>query len=63
MVVGFLNKHLSDKFLKRAYDDNFSPSGFTGWDKPRTKLLNKGIGIAEGKNAKEIAGSFPGFKK
>ena len=54
---------LTDKFLPRAHDDNFSPSSFRGWNKPRTNLLNAGIGIAEGKSAKEIASTFPGFKK
>ena len=63
MVIGFYNRVLTDKFLPRAHDDNFSPSSFRGWNKPRTNLLNAGIGIAEGKSAKEIASTFPGFKK
>lgn len=62
MVIGLYNRVLTDKFLPRAHDDNFSPSGFKGWNKPRTNLLNAGIGIAEGKSAKEIASNFPGFK-
>ena len=63
MVVGFYQRKLTDAFLPKAHDDNFSGGGFTGWDKPRTRLLNAGIGIAQGNNAKEIASTFPGFKK
>jgi len=63
MVVGFLNRKLTDGWLPRAHDDNFSPSSFKGWQDPRTKLLNHGVGIAQGKNVKEICASFPGFKK
>jgi len=63
MVVGFLNRKLTDGWLPRAHDDNFSPSSFKGWRDPRTKLLNHGVGIAQGKNVKEICASFPGFKK
>ena len=61
MVVGFQGTKLKDGFLHRAHDDNFSPASFTGWNNPRSNLLKKGIGIAEGNNAKEIASHFPGF--
>ena len=69
MVIGHLERpgkaKLNDKltWLVRAWDDRFSPSSFRGWSNPRKKLLNAGIGIANGKNAKEIAAHFPGFKK
>ena len=69
MVVGHLERpggaKLNDKltWLVRAWDDTACPSSFRGWSNPRKKLLNAGIGIANGKNAKEIAARFPGFKK
>ena len=62
MVVGFLGKKLKDGWLPRAHDDNFSPASFTGWMNPRSGLLNAGVGIAEGKNVKELVASFPNFK-
>lgn len=62
MVIGLYNRVLTDKFLPRAHDDNFSPSSFKGWSKPRSSLLKAGIGIAEGKSASEIANNFPGYK-
>ena len=49
-------------WLPRAHDDNFSPSGFTGVANPEKHLLDAGIGVVYGKNAKEIADNFPGFK-
>lgn len=54
-----LNKNLT--WLPRAHDDNFSPKSFKGWKNPYKNIVNKGIGIAEGKNAKEIASKFPSF--
>lgn len=62
MVVGFLGKKLTDGWLPRAHDDNFSPAGFKGWMNPRTKLLNAGVGIAQGNTVKELVASFPNFK-
>ena len=41
--------------MPRAHDDNFSPSGFTGVANPEKHLLDAGIGVVYGKNAKEIA--------
>ena len=63
MVVGFYRRKLTDAWLPRAHDDNFSPSGFSGWDKPYTRLRNAGVGVAQGNTAKEIAAMFPNFKK
>lgn len=63
MVVGFVGTRLQSDYLHRAWDDNFSPSGFDGISRPRDMLLDKGIGIAEGDNAEQLAGAFPGFKK
>ena len=66
MVVAFLSPPSTNihnlKWLPRARDDNFSPSGFTGVSYPEKHLLNAGIGVVIGKNAKEIADAFPGFK-
>ena len=67
MVIGHLeskgrlklNKKLT--WLPRAHDDNFSPKSFKGWKDPYTKIVNKGIGIANGTNAKQIAAKFPNF--
>lgn len=63
MVVGFYQAPLKDGWLVRAHDDNFSPSGFSGWNNPKSNLLNNGIGVVNGNSAKEIASNFPGFKK
>lgn len=66
MVVAFLSPPASDithlKWLPRAHDDNFSPRSFKGVKNPFKKLLNAGIGVVVGKNAKEIASKFPNFK-
>lgn len=62
MVIGLYNRTLTDDWLARAHDDNFSPPSFKGASGLRTKLLNAGYGIAEGKTAKAIADAFPGFK-
>ncbi len=35
------------KFLKRAWDDNFSPSSFTGIEKPYEYLINNGFYVVE----------------
>ena len=67
MVVGHLERpggaKLNDKltWLPRAHDDNFSPSSFKGVKNPKKQLEKAGIGIANGKNAKEIASKFPNF--
>lgn len=67
MVIGFFPpayKYLKGlKWLPRAHDDNFSPSGFSGISNPEQKILDAGIGLCYGKDAKEMASSFPGFKK
>ena len=66
MVVAFLSPPSSNihnlKWLPRAHDDNFSPSSFKGVSNPEKQLLNAGIGVVIGKNAKEIASKFPNFK-
>ena len=67
MVVGHLERpggaKLNDKltWLPRAHDDNFSPRSFKGVKNPKKQLEKAGIGIANGKNAKEIASKFPNF--
>ena len=66
MVVAFLSPPSSNihnlKWLPRAHDDNFSPYSFKGVSNPEKQLLNAGIGVVIGKNAKEIASKFPNFK-
>ena len=66
MVVAFLSPPSSNihnlKWLPRAHDDNFSPSSFKGVSNPEKQLLNAGIGVVIGKNAKEIASKFPNFQ-
>lgn len=66
MVVAFLSPPCTKihnlKWLPRAHDDNFSPSSFRGVSNPEKHLLNAGIGVVTGKNAKEIASKFPNFK-
>ena len=66
MVVAFLSPPSSNihnlKWLPRAHDDNFSPSSFKGVSNPEKQLLDAGIGVVIGKNAKEIASKFPNFQ-
>lgn len=66
MVVAFLSPPSTNihnlKWLPRAHDDNFSPRSFKGVNNPEKSLLNAGIGVVIGKNAKEIASKFPNFK-
>lgn len=66
MVVAFLSPPSTNihnlKWLPRAHDDNFSPSSFRGVSNPEKQLLDAGIGVVIGKNAKEIATKFPNFK-
>jgi len=66
MVVAFLSPPSTNihnlKWLPRAHDDNFSPSSFRGVSNPEKHLLNAGVGVVIGKNAKEIASKFPNFK-
>jgi len=66
MVVAFLSPPSTNihnlKWLPRAHDDNFSPAWFKGVSYPEKKLLDNGFGVVIGKNAKEIADKFPGFK-
>ena len=66
MVVAFLSPPSTNihnlKWLPRAHDDNFSPSSFKGVNNPEKKMLDAGIGVVIGKNAKEIASKFPNFK-
>ena len=66
MVVAFLSPPSTNihnlKWLPRAHDDNFSPRSFKGVSNPEQQLLNAGIGVVIGKNAKEIATKFPNFK-
>lgn len=66
MVVAFLSPPSSNihnlKWLPRAHDDNFSPRSFKGVSNPEKHLLDAGIGVVIGKNAKEIASKFPNFK-
>ena len=66
MVVAFLSPPSTNihnlKWLPRAHDDNFSPRSFKGVSNPEKQLLNAGIGVVIGKNAKEIATKFPNFK-
>lgn len=66
MVVAFLSPPSSNihnlKWLPRAHDDDFSPSSFKGVNNPEKQLLNAGIGVVIGKNAKEIASKFPNFQ-
>ncbi len=67
MVIGHVERpgaaKLNDKltWLPRAHDDNFSPRSFKGVKNPKKQLEKAGIGIANGKNAKEIAAKFPNF--
>ena len=66
MVIAFLSPPSTNihnlKWLPRAHDDNFSPSSFRGVNNPEKKMLDAGIGVVIGKNAKEIASKFPNFK-
>ena len=66
MVVAFLSPPSTNihnlKWLPRAHDDNFSPRSFKGVKNPEKNLLNAGVGVVIGKNAKEIASKFPNFK-
>ena len=66
MVVAFLSPPATNihnlKWLRRAHDDRNSPRSFTGVDNPEKHLLDAGIGVVIGKNAKEIATKFPNFK-
>ena len=66
MVVAFLSPPSTNihnlKWLPRAHDDNFSPRSFKGVSNPEKQLLNNGVGVVIGKNAKEIASKFPNFK-
>ena len=67
MVVAFLSPPSSNihnlKWLPRAHDDNFSPRSFKGVSNPEKHLLDAGIGVVIGKNAKEIASKFPNFQE
>ena len=66
MVVAFLSPPSTNihnlKWLPRAHDDNFSPRSFKGVNNPEKHLLDAGVGVVVGKNAKEIASKFPNFK-
>lgn len=66
MVVAFLSPPSTNihnlKWLPRAHDDNFSPRSFKGVKNPEKHLLDNGVGVVIGKNAKEIASKFPNFK-
>ena len=66
MVIAFLSPPSTNihnlKWLPRAHDDNFSPSSFRGVNNPEKKMLDAGIGVVIGKNAKEIASKFPNFQ-
>ena len=70
MVIGHKEPNKTTKWrltnkltwLPRAHDDNFSPRSFKGIKNPLKMMQNKGIGVATGLNAKEIASNFPNFK-
>lgn len=70
MVIGHKERNKTTKWrltskltwLPRAHDDNFSPKSFKGIKNPLKMMQNKGIGVATGTSAKEIASNFPNFK-